>query len=157
MKTFVRDYLLNVLIATLVLFVGSFGISHVKTLYYTHADVGNFYVRGDLIAEDVCVGNSSHLVMSDREVKGSEIGYSATLIRELVRVENDTFVKVYEESATPFIEKREGAQARVQQLPASLPIGEYRWNLYLTIDVHGVDRPVIPPLTSNVFEVINCE
>jgi len=158
MKTFAQDYILNVGIALACLFTVSLLYGHATSLYYQHADISNFYVPNNLVASDICFGDKTQMIGSDRGVFKTETGYKAVLIRELSRVENNVDIKIYEEQVTPFFEKRTpGIHWREQQLPFLLQEGDYRWALYPTIDVHGVIRTDVPPLISNTFNVTPCD
>lgn len=157
MRQFWIDYALNVAIAACILVLASFVIDFGKTTYYTYADITNFYESVEFTVEDVCLGELDQHTQSLRYVRGTVIGYRAIVIRELGKVEDDTFVKIHEERVEPFIEYiPDGISYRVQKLPFELKEGSYQWVLYPTIFIEGVKRTDVPPIESNVFEVIQC-
>lgn len=158
MTHFIRDYLLNVAIAMVLLSLGSFMVGEARSLYYQYSDIENFYLRGEFVAFDVCVGDENQSIISGRTVVGTDIGYQAEIYKELLKIEGENKIKVYEESSTPFVEvEGNGGSQRIQRLPTTLEAGAYQWVLYVTLDVYGNDREVIPPLESTIFNVIPCD
>lgn len=151
MKQIIIDYIYNVVIAALILAVGSYLYGQGEYWYYKKAPITNFFETGEMVAFDVCEGDENQNILSGRIVKGTDVGYHAQVTRELKNVAGE---KVFEETVFPFAEvSNNGASTRIQQLPANLPAGEYQWTIYITLDVYGVDREVIPPMMSNVFTI----
>lgn len=158
MKQFALDYLLNVAIAVILLFSAGNIFDFAKNFYYSNAPISWFYENGGLVVSDVCLGSLEQDVQSVRFVKGTIIGYRAVVIRELGEIENDTFVKIHEERVEPFIEFiPNGVSYRTQRLPFELDEGQYQWLLYPSIIIQGVTRADIPPIESNIFNVVDCE
>ena len=154
MKQFLLDYSLNVVIAIILLMGASFLFDTAKALYYTYSPLDSFYERGEFIALDVCVGDENQSIMSTRTVKGTDLGYSAVVTRELFNIAND---KILEETVSPFVDVAgNGKSQRIQRLPTWLPAGEYYWVLYVKLNVYSVTREVIPPLVSTTFRVVEC-
>ena len=151
MKHHILNYVLNVAIALAVLSGGNLLYNQAKTVYYRNADINNFFVVGEMIAQDICEGDENQNISSTRIVKGTDVGYHARVTRELWRIGDG---KVFEETVFPFSEvAANGDSKRIQQLPTNLPAGQYQWTLYITINVFGQDREVIPPMVSNIFNI----
>lgn len=151
----VINYTLNTCIAFLLLLVGQFCWSQGLNMYYAYAPIENFYQQELFHAEDVCIGDTTQIIHSKRFVYGTKDGYGGSLIREMYLLKDDTVIKILDENAMPFVEVRvDGLVTRQQNLPY-LALGDYKWILYLTLDIHGVQR-TIPPIESNIFKVKEC-
>ena len=156
MKVFFLDYILNVSIVLCALVVSGWLYEVGWGFYYQHANISNFYQSSGLLALDVCEGDEHQSVVSDRQVFGTDVGYSADLTKELNWITEAGPIKVYEENKKPFVENKEGNQL-IQNLPTTLSAGEYEWTFYITLDIYGHDRDVIPPVKSNIFNVLECQ
>ena len=158
MRTFIQDYIINVLVALAVLLIGSYLLNAGQRAYYTHAPIEWFYVSGGMVAEDVCLGDTSQTIVSTRTIYGTDTGYPATVVRELLLVERGIQTKVHDEVAMPFVEQTtNGVTRRKQQLPSWLTVGQYQWFLNVTLTINGVVRNDIDTIESNVFQVTNCD
>lgn len=152
------NYGLNTLIALLVLVFGQSVFSVAQSVYYSYMPIETFYENISFFAEDACVGDTSHLVHTMRFVHGTDIGYSGELVREMFLYKDERRIKVLEEHAMPFVEVRQdGLVTRKQYLPTDLEEGSYRWVMYLTLLIHGVQRYDIPAIESNIFQITNCD
>lgn len=149
------SWFLNFGIALIVLSFASFIWERIEYEYIKYADLSNFYENIEFTASDICVGDREHVVSSRRIVKGTDLGYQATVVRELIRVSSPP-AKIFEETVHPFVEKAEdGSVERIQQLP-KLEVGTYKWILYIELDINGVLKKVVPPVESNEFRVESC-
>lgn len=158
MKTAIINYGLNFIIVATCLLLTNFMWIISQGLYYKYAPISWFYESVLFQVDDVCVGDTTQNTTSVRLVKATDTGYPANVTRELYLVEDAILNKVFEERVQPFVEVRpDGAGSRVQQIPSFLPVGEYQWTLYITLFIHGQQRTDIPPVTSNTFDVLNCE
>lgn len=155
MKQFLKDYVLNFVIALTLLFVANWMVTQSKEMYYTYMRLENFVVINSLSVSDVCLGETEQMVRLDREVYGTDIGYKATFSKELYTVPGN--IQIYGYVAYPFIEKRDEEDGgKLQQIP-ELAAGNYQWTYYIDIDVFGVTREYFPPIKSNIFSVVDCE
>lgn len=158
MKNFLIEYTANVVFALLILLVGGLFVEQVYGFYYRYASVDNFYENRQFLALDICEGDEHQSVRSERYLYGTSFGYSAVVTKELLRVEGEQETKVWEETTQPFVEvTTTGTVQRIQKLPTDLEAGIYKWVLYITLDVYGNDREVIPPVESNLFNIANCK
>lgn len=157
MKTFLLEYTANVVFALLILLVGGLFVEQIYGFYYRYAPIDAFYENRQFLALDVCEGDEHQSVLSERYLYGTELGYSAEVSKELLRIESGESIKVWEETTQPFVEvTTTGTVQRIQKLPTDLEAGIYKWVLYITLDVYGNDRQVIPPVESNLFNISNC-
>lgn len=156
MTSFLTDYILNFVLALIVLvFVGS-AIDIARHLYVSYAPISYFYVSESLVVDDVCYGDTKQLVTSTRFVHGTDTGYRSVVNKEMFLIDSDSRTKVYEETTEPFIEfVNNGTVTRFQSIPNDLSTGQYQWMLYPTLTINGVPRPT-PVLISNVFSIKDC-
>lgn len=156
MTRFFIDYILNVIIALAILALVGYLTGVVKTAYYTYAPLDNFYESLGAHADDACIEDGYHRIESVRYVKQTEVGYPATVIREMFLVRSDERVKVYEESAEAFVEIiPDGISIRHQDLPDNIEPGTYHWELAPKLIIGGVARQA-PLIRTNNFEVRYC-
>ena len=155
MKNFIKEYTLNVAIAVVILYFGSFVYAYTKVLFYTYADISNFFLVNSFVAEDVCYGDTKQTLKLDRSVYRNDIGYKAVVIKELGEQTSNGIVKVYDEIVSPFIQASPEFQILEQSIPV-IQTGTYQWIFYPTLDIGGVQRADVPPIISNYFEVKNC-
>jgi len=151
------NYIVNTIVILVLLIVGQAAFVSAKAAYYTHMPIDTFYKNLSFTAGDACVGDKYHLIHSVRQVNGTDIGYSGEVVREMFLYKDGKPVKLFEETASPFIEVRpDGMVTRLQSLPHGLGEGHYQWVIYLTLFIHGVPRTDVPPLESNLFTIRNC-
>lgn len=128
--------------------------------YYQTAPIEDFYVAFSLEAENVCYGEITQNLVAYRKVYHTDTGWAAEVVRELQRVDSEgKHVKVYDETASVFIENSEDGRAEREAVLPVVPVGNYHWDvvivrLYLPF---GVVREAIPTLTSNTFAVEDCK
>jgi hypothetical protein len=147
---------INFIIALALVSVVSAAIPRAERLYYKYADIDNFYVATTIEAPDVCVGDATQRLISDRRVLKTDVGYNAYVVRELFLLGSDTSEEYYKESKDTFIQaSTNGSNPRTQHLP-TMKVGQYIWVLYITLYVNGVERNDVPPLLSNTFNVTLC-
>jgi len=152
----VLDYILSFVLVFMALTVLSFLHNQAQQTWWTYADISNFYQAQEVHVANVCVGDTTQKVNSIRFVYGTDTGYPAVVVKELFLVDAGRS-RVASEVSTPFIEVDEdGMVKRIQRLPDDLISGDYLWVLYLTINIHGIERDV-PPIESNLFTVRKCD
>lgn len=157
MNDFLHNYALNSLIALVILWAGGVIVDDIYRVYYTYTSLDHFFESKSLAALDICAGDEHQSIISERYVYGTKVGYPADVTKELNRLEPQGLVKVYEERTSPFVEVAVQPTQRVQDIPSDLAPGQYQWILYVTLDINGVKRHVIPPLESNVFSILDCQ
>lgn len=126
--------------------------------YYQTADISEFYQAVSMTAEDACIGELVHDVVSIRYVYGTETGWQADIVRELDKIENGVGHKVWEQDTSVFIERvPDGIVYRNATLP-ELDEGVYQWRIHIVrlYLPYGVERVSIPALVSNQFVVTLC-
>lgn len=156
MKHFFIDYALNFIVALIVLSFGGFLFDMGKTAYYTYAPLDNFYESIGAHADDACIEVGYHNVESVRFVKQTDVGYPATVIREMFLIKLDDRIKIHEEKAEAFVEViPDGVSRRQQRLPENIEPGTYQWEIAPTIIINGVERQA-PIIRTNEFEVLHC-
>lgn len=152
------NYILNTTIVLALLVVGNMFYQQVVYAYIQYADISNFYENTEFFVENICVGDMTQNVLSTRFVYGTEIGYQATVVRELFLIERGLQTKILDERSTPFIEFTEtGIVTRVQNLPPDLIVGDYQWVLKISLIIKDVVRDDVPLIKSNIFQVIDCK
>jgi len=151
------DWILLYIISLVVLAVGQFLFVQISNAYYAYAPIDFFYKTVSFEAENACVGDTSHIIHSQRFVYGTDVGYGGELVREMFLIKDGREIKILEEHAMPFVEVRlDGLVTREQPLPTDLKEGNYQWIMYLTLFIHGVERNDIPPIESNLFTIKQC-
>ena len=157
MNKHLLDWILLYVVSVIILATGQFFFHQVAKAYYTYMPIETFYENVSFKADNACIGDSSHLLHSQRFVYGTDVGYGGEVVREMFLIKDGREVKVLEEHAMPFVEVRlDGLVTREQPLPKDLKEGEYQWIMYLTLLVHGVQRSDIPPIESNLFTIKKC-
>lgn len=162
MKKFFITSVTNYLLALTVLAVIGFAANQVQQAYYRYADIENFYVAQEesFIVDDICLGDKTQLTQAVRYVYGTSYGWPSTVSRELysVDIEKAVLTKVHEETVEPFIEvRKDGVVYREQAIPDGLKEGSYKWVLYITLHINGIERSDVPPMKSNIFQVKVCD
>lgn len=161
MKKLFITSITNYLLALAILAAAGFIANQFQQMYYRYADISNFYEAesGAFVVSDICVGDKTQHTQSVRYVYGTAYGWPASVNRELysVDIEKAVLTKVHEETAEPFIEIRDdGIVYREQAVPEGIIEGSYKWVIYITLNLNGVERSDVPPLKSNIFEVKSC-
>ena len=130
-----------------------------RTYHYQTADISSFYEGIELQSDNICYGDTTQPISSVRYVHGTATGWKVDIVRELFRVEKNVSAKVYEESATAFMEVLpDGKSYREAAIPVQ-PAGLYRWeiNLVRIYLPYGVERVDLTPLIGNGFAIEDCE
>lgn len=126
--------------------------------FYQVSPISSFYKSVSFEVTDVCLTELTQVSTGKRFVYGTDTGWRADIVRELNRIDKNSY-KVFDEPAEIFIEiKEDGLSHREITLPSVVREGDYQWEisinrLYLPM---GVVRTDVPPLKSNVFKVKNC-
>lgn len=127
--------------------------------YYQTEPIETFYRGVSLEVENICFGDITQHFTSVRYVSGTDTGWAADVVRELQKVDKaGNHVKLYDEKASVFIEKKENGRADREGVIPVVPVGQYHWDitlvrLYLP---YGVIRESAPVITSNNFSVEEC-
>jgi len=129
-----------------------------RTHHYQTAPMSNFYEGIELVSDSICFGDTTQKIETVRNIYGTKTGWKSDVVRELFRDEKSIRIKVFEDEASVFLEKKEGGKVtRESALPVQ-PVGLYHWEvnfvrLYLP---YGVIRVDAQPLIGNGFAIEEC-